>query len=189
MLCDAHCLQRKYGLRAVYALIAVSIILILFADQLPVRINLSASMPQGIYLLSGSSAVDVGDFVMVCLNHSLAQFALQRRYLHRGNCANGTQPLLKQVVAVCGDSVMLLTNKVVIHHKALPHSATFMVDSVNRPLPAIPRGLYILKANQLWLYGTESSKSWDSRYFGAVDRSQVISVVKPLLIRSKRRVS
>jgi conjugative transfer signal peptidase TraF len=188
MLWNANCLPKKCFSRAIDVLIAGSIMLILFSDRLPLRINLSASMPRGIYLLSGDSGINVGDFVMVCLDHPLAQFALQRRYLHRGNCADGSQPLLKQVVAMGSDEVVLLTNTIMIHHKTLPHSSTFRVDSINRPLPEISRGLYILKANQLWLYGTDSAKSWDSRYFGAVDRSEVMSVVKPLFVGLKRRV-
>ena len=39
----------------IYAWIAVAILLLLFVNQLPVRINFSASMPRGIYRLTGNA--------------------------------------------------------------------------------------------------------------------------------------
>jgi conjugative transfer signal peptidase TraF len=186
MMNNSNCLSKKSSFFVTGMLIVAAITLVLFVNRLPVRINLSASMPQGIYLLAATSTVSVGDFVMVCLDNVLAQFALQRGYLHAGNCINGEQPLLKQVAAQSNDKIELLANAVVINGKTLPHSATSRMDSFNRLLPAIPRSTYILKAHQLWLYGTESARSWDSRYFGAVDISHVVSVVKPLLIWSSR---
>jgi type IV secretory pathway protease TraF len=68
-----------------------------------------------------------------------------------------------------------------VNGKVLSHSATLNIDKLGRDLPAIPRGVYKLNANQLWVYGTVSDRSWDSRYFGAIDRSLVVSVVKPLI--------
>ncbi len=159
---------------------------IFLAKNLPVRINKTASMPQGIYLVTGSHAIHIGDFVVVCLDGSLAQFALMRGYLVAGHCRNGIQPLLKQVVADGGNVVQLGADAVIVNGNSLSHSATLNRDSSNRALPAIQRGLYILKANQLWLYGTESAKSWDSRYFGAVSCEQIVQIVKPLLIWSGR---
>lgn len=186
MMNNNNCLSKKNHFFVTGALVVSTIMFVLLANCLPVRINLSASMPQGIYLLTAVSTVNVGDFVMVCLDPVLAQLALQRGYLHAGNCANSTQPLLKQVAAKSNDKVELLANAVIINGKILPHSVTSSMDSSNRLLPAISRGTYILNAHQLWLYGTESAKSWDSRYFGAVDISYVVSVVNPLLIWSGR---
>lgn len=183
-----NCLSKKCHFFVPGVLIVSVMTFVLLANHLPIRINLSASMPQGIYLLTDVSKVNVGDFVMVCLDDVLAQFARKRRYLHAGNCANSTQPLLKQVAAKSNDKVELLANVVIINGKRLRHSVTFSMDSPGRLLPAIPRGTYILNAHQLWLYGTESAKSWDSRYFGAVDISHVVSVAKPLLVWPGRSI-
>lgn len=155
--------------------IVLSILSVTFANKIPLRINVTASMPRGIYWLIPSNKIRAGDFVMVCLDDSLAQFALQRRYLHAGDCKNGAQPLLKQVVAGTGDTVRISATSIQINNIALTHSTTRMTDSHNRLLPSIRRGIYQLKSNQLWLYGTESSRSWDSRYFGLVKSSTVLS--------------
>src|SRR4029078_10027147 len=97
----SHDLVLQYKCRsfAIYTLIAMIVSILLLADDLPIRINMTASMPRGAYLLRGVHGIRAGDFVMVCLNDSLAQFALQRGYLSVGYCTNGTQPLLKQDAA------------------------------------------------------------------------------------------
>jgi conjugative transfer signal peptidase TraF len=182
MLNTFRFLSKDSRSRVIYVLIALLVTLLLFVDDLPIRVNLSASMPRGIYWLTRHSIVNAGDFVMVCLSNPLAYFALTRGYLRAGSCSTGVEPLFKEVVAKNKDRVELQANAVVIHHQPLPHSATFTVDSLHRPLPAIVRGVYNLQTNQFWLYGTESAKSWDSRYFGVVDRSSIVRVVKPLVV-------
>jgi len=57
--------------------------------------------------------------------------------------------------------VLLDTHYIAINDLVLPHSATLMVDTLNRPLAAIPRGIYRLKAEEVWLFGLESGRSWD----------------------------
>ncbi len=179
-------LQTKCRSFVIYVLIGMVVLAILLVNELPIRVNMTNSMPRGIYFLTNARAIHVSDLVMVCLDDSLAQFALARGYLSVGHCGNGIEPLLKQVVALGGDWVKLETNSVMVNGNSLPHSATLSLDILNRSLPFVPRGIYILKANQLWLYGTESAKSWDSRYFGMVDRARVVQSVKPLLIWSGR---
>jgi conjugative transfer signal peptidase TraF len=169
-----------------YLFITALIILICFANYLPIRLNLTGSMPRGIYLLKSSHSIRKGDFVIICLPNFLTSFALQRGYLSPGNCQNGSQPLFKKVVAESGDTVVLSTNNMTINDKQLPHSATLNTDYHNRALPSTLRGIYILKQHQLWLYGITSARSWDSRYFGAVDSSYVLGVVKPLITYTAR---
>lgn len=162
-------------------LLTFSLVTILsLTGKLPIRINLTGSMPRGIYLRTSSAVIKTGDFVQVCLDDSLANFAVQRGYLHPGNCKNHTQPLLKKVVAVAGDRILLSPHSTKINGIPLAHSAVLNTDPYNRPLPSVQHGTYILKTNQSWLYGTESNRSWDSRYFGAVDSSSIQNIVKPL---------
>jgi conjugative transfer signal peptidase TraF len=165
---------------AISLLTVISITFISFANNLPFRINLTGSMPRGIYRLTSSAEVHRGDFVIVCLPDRLASFALQRGYLRAGSCRNGTQPLLKQVVAEKGDTVTLTTLRIQVNNETLPYSATVDIDLGQRPLPAALRGVYRLTHHQLWLYGVTSPQSWDSRYFGVIDSSYVMGAVKPL---------
>lgn len=167
-----------------YWLLPLFISCIAFENYLPIKVNVTSSMPHGIYLLVHKQNVNRNDLVMICLNDSLANFAFHRGYLHTGICADGKEPLLKQVVGLEDDSVDISNNYVAINNIKLPHSETLAIDSHNRLLPGIPRGIYNLKENQLWLYGIDSERSWDSRYFGIANSLQVVSVVKPLLIWS-----
>jgi conjugative transfer signal peptidase TraF len=169
----------------IYWLIIISIAFDSFANILPIRINLTGSMPRGIYWLTTSPEIHKGDFVMVCLNNSLASFAQQRGYLSAGHCANHVEPLLKQVVAHAGDTVTLSNDFIWINNKTLSHTATLAIDKHGRKLPVIKRGIYTLGSNQLWLYGTDSARSWDSRYFGAIDSSLVINTVNPIFTWSE----
>jgi conjugative transfer signal peptidase TraF len=169
-----------------YSLTAVLIALISFVSCLPTRFNLTGSMPRGIYLLKPSHIINRGDFVMICLPTFLADFGLQRGYLSPGSCQNGSQPLLKKVVAKSGDTIILSADSIQINGKQLPCSATLNTDYHNRLIPSTLRGIYILKKQQLWLYGISSARSWDSRYIGVIDSSSVTNVVKPLITYTSR---
>lgn len=138
-------------------------------------------MPKGIYLLISSQKLHHGDFAEICIDNSLANFALHRGYLHKGNCPSGVQPLLKKISALDGDKVILTPNSITINGKELAHSKTLTYDKHERSLPSIQRGIYILLPHQMWLYGIDSERSWDSRYFGVINTSCVLSVAKPLI--------
>jgi conjugative transfer signal peptidase TraF len=174
-------LAKKPVTVAIYLLIALSTTSILFANKTPLRINLTASMPEGLYWLSPPRAVRAGDLAMVCLDNQRAHYALQRGYIQAGSCDNAAQPLLKEVVALANDTISLSSNSVLINNIPLPHSSTLATDKLQRPLKAAPRGIYKLQANQMWLYGISSNRSWDSRYFGLVKSSDIASIVKPIL--------
>ena len=58
---------------------------------------------------------------------------------------------------------------------------TLHKDSSERVLNIYPRGKY-LRTNGYWLIGTDSPKSWDSRYWGFLNRQNIIFKLKPLLI-------
>jgi conjugative transfer signal peptidase TraF len=176
-----HFLPKKTISGAIYWFIALSITCVIFANKIPLRINQTASMPEGFYWLSAPREIDKGDFVMICLDDSRAHHALQRGYLHGGSCFNFVQPLLKQVVAITNDTVTLTTSSMQVNGLPLTHSSTLTADKQQRPLVATPRGVYKLQPNQLWVYGIKSDRSWDSRYFGLVKTSDVVSIVKPIL--------
>lgn len=165
-----------------YTLLITIIFLLLFcycAQHL--RVNLSRSMPRGVYWLSHSKP-KVGDWVAVCLPKELAQLALSRHYLHAGLCPNQIEPLLKKVVAVAPTQIVLSNDFIHIQQIKLPHSATLSFDQLHQPLTAIARGTIYLTGSQIWLYGIDSPRSWDSRYFGAINSENIAGVAMPLLI-------
>src|SRR5882672_439753 len=69
------------------------------------RINLSASVPRGVYRLSAATP-SRGNFVAVCPPASrVFQQARSRGYLLRGPCPGDYEPLIKVLAAVGGDSI------------------------------------------------------------------------------------
>ncbi len=71
-------------------------------------INLTPSMPLGIYVKS-YDVIQRGDIVAACLPESYKSLALNAGYLHRGARCSGSDPIIKEVIAVPGDHVILKT--------------------------------------------------------------------------------
>lgn len=143
------------------------------SDHRSLVINLTSSVPVGLYVGSAAPARKA-DFVLVRLPIPLRKFAARRGYLpfHR--------LLLKIVAAGTGDIVCRLGSRV----WAGGHSRVWALrtDALGRPLPSW-RGCRRLRANELFVLGSHSG-SFDSRYFGPVNRHFVLSTVRPILFFS-----
>lgn len=79
-----------------------AVLLLGFACAGGVRVNLTHSMPQGLYRIT-EDAPQRGDMVTLCLPEDIAAWALERGYIGAGSCPSGTQPLLKYLAAIPGD--------------------------------------------------------------------------------------
>ncbi len=137
-------------------------------------------MPLGIYRVV-KKPVTVGAWVEVCLPLNIAKLGLSRNYLMGGSCIGGAEPVIKQVAAIHGDDIEMKKSGVFIDGKLLPHSQSLTRDTQGRPLNSVPLGHYSMNYGDLWLYGNNNFRSWDSRYFGAINNLYVTAVVKPLL--------
>ncbi|MDR1016844.1 MAG: signal peptidase I [Coriobacteriales bacterium] len=88
-----------------------------------------------------------------------------------------SKDLLKRVIATAGDTVNLVNGKVVVNGKALSEPYTDGKPSL--PLTTAP-GITItyphkVAANCIWVMGDNRTNSSDSRYFGDVPLSNVIT--------------
>ena len=81
-----------------------SALLLGFACAGGVRVNLTPSMPQGVYRLA-DGAPQRGDMIAFCLPEDRAAWALERGYIGAGSCPSETQPLLKYLAALPGDRI------------------------------------------------------------------------------------
>jgi conjugative transfer signal peptidase TraF len=131
--------------------VAVFAFALLWAWGAGFRLNLTPSLPQGIYKLS-PGAPGKGDVVSFCLEGEFADLARERGYLQAGSCPSGLRPLLKTLAGLPGESV---------------NPETLLIrgtDSLGRPMPStleagiIPPGMGFLL--------TEHPGGFDSRYFG-----------------------
>ena len=72
-------------------------------------INETPSFPQGIYQKYPREArVRRGQMVVACPpDEPMYHLALQRHYLRPGLCPSGTEPLIKKVVGLPGDTILV----------------------------------------------------------------------------------
>lgn len=140
-----------------------------------VRINWTASEPRGVYQVQPVSAgIERGDLIEFCYSGT------PNRYMTHGVCPNGTAPFFKTAAAVPGDLVVVGDASVIVNGIMLPDSRPLLF-SVTDPSLALPvlRGRFLLKPGQYWSYGSGMpSRSFDSRYFGPVDLTEIRSVSK-----------
>ncbi|HQH28370.1 MAG TPA: conjugative transfer signal peptidase TraF [Oligoflexia bacterium] len=152
----------------------------LFARSFDFRLNLSPSMPLGLYR-EVSLPVTRGTLVAACLPEQIASLGRSRRYLRRGRCAAKAEPVLKQVRGIPGDVVTVAPEGVFINGELLAHTAPLAADSHGRPLQAYT-GKFRVAPGELWIFSEHAPNGWDSRYFGPIPEQSVISVVQPLLV-------
>ncbi|MGD9887859.1 MAG: conjugative transfer signal peptidase TraF [Halothiobacillaceae bacterium] len=168
----------KRSLIGVLAVMAVFGAAILTARAFGVFYNDTPSIPEGFWYSTGSSTPVMGDFVAACPPALAAQLALERDYLPAGRC--GTVPLLKEVYATPFDLVQIEGDTLRVQHGTHAINRPINIlqhDPEGRPLVQATGG--VLNANQYWL-GSSCPIGFDSRYFGAVPRENIISVIRPL---------
>ena len=168
--------------RRVFLPLLVALVTALAVNAAPAtsfRVNLSGSMPRGLYRLADASP-ERGSFVAFCLDEVSVALALERRYTGGGTCPGGVEPLVKPVAATRGDVVTTTERSVTVNGAPLPSSATLAADSNGRPLPHDPFGTHRLEHGELWVF-SPAERSWDSRYFGPIRRDQVVATVVPVL--------
>jgi conjugative transfer signal peptidase TraF len=133
--------------------------------------NPSPSAPRGWYVAKPTTQLHRGDLALVQLPPSIRQLADQRRYLPK------TVPLLKSVGAVAGDQVCEREGLVQIN--GTPVGRARVRDGSGRVLVAWADCRQLI-AGELFLLGTTSAASFDSRYYGPIDAECVIGIAIPL---------
>ena len=146
---------------------------------LGVRLNLTESLPRGVYRTITEEA-GRGSIVVVCLPLDAAELARERGYLGPGSCPGGVRGIGKIVLATGGDIVEHREEGIWVNWRPIANSRTLPRDSRRRALPHYPWGDYVLKARELWLFSPYRPNSYDSRYFGPVDASDLVSVLRPV---------
>jgi len=144
-----------------------------------VRLNLSGSMPIGLYRVSSGPPVK-GVMVLACLPASVAMFARSRGYVPSGSCPGATAPIGKVVLAMAGDSVDVTAEGLFLNGHPVRNTRPLAVDAAGRSLRRFPDGTYIVAQDEVWLYSPYSTRSFDSRYFGPLHVSSIRSRVLPL---------
>jgi conjugative transfer signal peptidase TraF len=152
------------------------------------RWNLTNSMPRGIYRRTDAPLVR-GQLVAFCLDQQWAEFGQERGYIQRmpewlwpRECPGGTQPLLKPIVAMEGDTIDTTAGVVIVNGKMVHEAEVRFNDSQGRQLSHAPWRVYRLAPGELWVMSTHAENSWDSRYFGPIREEQVIATAQPIWV-------
>jgi len=93
----------------------------------------------------------------------------------------GSQPVIKKVAGVPNDFIEINSLGISVNGESVANTAQRRKDSSGNRLA----DYYLsraLKHGEVLLVSNYSSISWDSRYFGPVPASSILSPVKPLLI-------
>jgi len=179
-------MSRQWILRAVVGLTggAIAAGVCLFGDWLPIGLgyclNITPSEPVGIYRLVPGGA-ERGTLILLQQPHDPAASVL-RRYVP------ANLPLIKRVAAISGDVVQAGAHGVYVNGRFWPDSVPLTHDQEGRSLRPYPFGTYRIRAGRLWVL-SQHPRGIDSRYFGPVASSSVISQVVPVVVWSNPAAS
>ncbi len=172
---------RRIANAALLTLIALAVCVGL-GSLFNLRITLTdSSAPAGVYRLVAGAPVRRGTLVAACLPQMIAREGLTRGYLRRGDCPAGAEPVAKLTGALPGDIVKVEPDSVVVNSVSFPHSRTAGRDSIGRPLRHVSWGARQVSGGEVWLFGFNDRRSWDSRYFGPVPLTTIRGSLKPIL--------
>ncbi len=132
--------------------------------------NTTVSAPIGFYSVSQTTPM-VGDLVVIDPPGSLAAWMARRGYLPLH------VPLLKVVAAAGGAHVCGAAGIIMIDHAVVGRALDR--DRWGRRLSPF-KGCRTLQTDEVFLFNAGSVASLDSRYFGPLDRRQIVGVAHPL---------
>lgn len=144
------------------------------------RINTTKSIPVGLYWTS-STPVEKGAYVLFCPPQAgVFDDAKERGYIGAGFCPGDYGYMMKRVLAAKGDTVTIADDGVRVNGELLPHSAPIKADKAGRPLPRYQANHFMLGDSEVLLMSDVSVTSFDGRYFGPINRSQIKGVIRPV---------
>ena len=145
---------------------------------LHIRLNLTASLPLGLYIGTDQPT----DYVAFCLGGELEKIALARQYITPGHCPGGGTPLLKPIAARPGDEVTYSPAGIAVNGLLLPNTAPRLSDSTGKPLATYPFGTSIVPHGTFWLASSYDARSYDARYYGPIPASSIRMHLRPLWV-------
>lgn len=169
----------KFKANLIYILLLLLLLVFNFFEYTPFTINLSPSVPCGIYFVVPKifqADYKKGDVVLFEVPAKIKQFMTQRKYIDKNTY------LLKQMQALEGDTYYVDDKAIYINNKYVGNIST--KDSLGRKINPQYGKHYIDKGYFLPMGSDE--KSYDGRYFGEVPIKNIKNKVIPLIIFTER---
>lgn len=147
-----------------------------------VVINITSSIPIGIYLKTNSQ-IENQKFVLICPpnDNEIIKLGKERGYIEAGKCPGKYGHIMKEIVGVPGDHVIINKKGVFLNGQFIKDSKPLKIDSHNRLMPLLISNK-ILRENEYLVMGLDNPLSFDSRYFGFIEKRNIVSTIKPLII-------
>jgi conjugative transfer signal peptidase TraF len=146
---------------------------------LPLAMNRSPSVPVGLYWLTTDPNAP---YLTFCMSRELLTEAVAHGYEPlNGSCPGGTAWILKPNLDHAQE-VTFSSRGFVIDHRMLPNTAPLARDRFGRALPHYAFGTYQVSSKEVWVVSSYNKRSYDSRYFGPISRSSIVSYARPLLV-------
>lgn len=139
--------------------------------------NASASLPIGLYRLEPTRAAAAGELVAYRPAPEWSRAFAARGYLPDG------VPLLKRVAATAPSVVCRWEQSVFIDGRKVADA--LQKDRAGRPLPRW-RGCITLDPEAVFLLAPNVPDALDSRYFGPVDRKELLGRIVPVRVGEAR---
>src|SRR5262249_48781103 len=102
-----------------------------------IRINLTDSLPPGLYLITDDLNAALVEF---CPQGIFSAISVRRGYRPGGICPDRKAPLIKPIIARPGDTVVVSDDGISVNGRQLPNTRPRDSDSGGRRLAAWPPG-------------------------------------------------
>ena len=133
----------------------------------PLFVNTSDSLPLGFYRVTKVFDLQRGHVLRTCLPAEIGRAAVQRGYVRRGTCPNGSARIGKPIIALQGDTVVVSDGRVQVQGRGNHEAPIYAHDRRGRSL-ANAAGTHIMQPGECFLLSTHSPFSYDSRYYGPI---------------------
>ncbi len=165
----------------ILVLMAIPILLMGICKLFGLVITYTGSVPPGLYRIkpADKNQISQGDYIAFCLPDKIAQYGMKRGYIHQGDCTNGSQELIKEVIALPQDHVRI-TEQAIWVGKYRYTAPVQKVDHAGKWLERwVKNG--INQPHGYWVYGVGSPEySWDSRYYGSINFNNIRHKMVPV---------
>ncbi len=143
--------------------------------------NPTPSVPVGFYR-AYHAPLKRGMIVSFCPQQSIQMDEWKKREYwptsSSAGCPHHYVALLKPVAALANDRITLSAAGASVNGHSIPNSKPMLQDERHRPLSHYPYGIYTVNPGQVWLISHYIPDSLDSRYFGPVPQSAILSPMK-----------
>jgi conjugative transfer signal peptidase TraF len=144
-------------------------------------INVTPSVPLGVYKLAPLATLHRGEYVSLCPPDTTEfRMARQAGYVPKGPCPGGYLPLMKPIAALPGDRIEVGVHGIAVNGGHIPLSRAFPRDGAGRALPHIAPGAYTVRPGEVWVVSHYNVRSFDSRYFGPIQIARLKASTSPV---------